>query len=252
MNKTKELQNQIHLDYNKGAGSLYFQIKQLLLQSIKDGKYKKGELIPSEMELGDLYNVSRTTIRLAINELVQEGYLIRQRGKGTTVKQSKIVENIRGIKSFTNEMSEKGFIPTTKKVIVSVERANEEISNALDIAIGSSVYCIFRVRCVDDEPLVVFVTYLPGKLEMSISENAYLGSLYEYLSNNKGIQLVRILEHIEVGYPTPNICSELLIPSGSAVLLRTRTSFDEDNNPVEFTKSYYRADKYTYSLEFKK
>ena len=240
------------LDYSKGAASLYFQIKMQLLQDIEEKRYKNGEIIPSEKELGDIFCVSRTTIRLAINELVLEGYLTRQRGKGTTVKQPKIVEQLSGITSFTNEMLSKGVVPSTKKVIIKKEHASEETANALSIEKDSLVYCIYRVRCADDMPLVVFNTYLAGRLEMPLLKSLYKGSLYEFLSEQKGIEIVRIDENIEVGYPDNNVCSELKIASGVTVLLRTRISFDQNDEIVEYTKSYYRADKYRYSLQIKK
>lgn len=248
----KKGNRQTELDYGKGATSLYFQIKMRLLQDIEEKWYKNGEIIPSEKELGDIFGVSRTTIRLAINELVQEGYLTRQRGKGTTVKQPKIVEQLCGITSFTNEMLSKGLIPSTKKVIVKKEQANEEIANALSIEKGSLVYCIYRVRCANDKPLVVFNTYFASRIEMSLIKSLYKGSLYKYLNEQKGIEIVRIDENIEVGYADNNVCSELEIAPGAAVLLRTRISFDQNNEIVEYTKSYYRADKYRYSLKIVK
>ena len=84
---------------------LYFQLKELVLSEIKEGNYKSGDMIPTEKEISDSFGISRTTVRQAITELVQEGWLYRVKSKGTFVSQPKITQNfIRKIESFNDQM----------------------------------------------------------------------------------------------------------------------------------------------------
>ena len=94
---------------------LYFQLKELILAEIKEGHYKSGDLIPTEKEISDAFQISRTTVRQAITELVQEGRLYRVKSKGTYVAQPKITQEfIRKIESFNDQMYRSGMTPSTE------------------------------------------------------------------------------------------------------------------------------------------
>ena len=234
------------LKHGKGENPLYAQVKDILLKNIEDGLY--NEKIPTEKELEVLFQVSRMTIRLAVDELVSEGYLIKERAKGTRILRRKITENLNSLSNFSHEMQEKNIDYTTHSIEVSIKKATAAIAEALGIEENSNVYLIHRVYYIDDEPFCSIYSHLPSRLNMSVDESIYTGSLYEYLEKEKGITVSKSYEDIEVSYADAVVSKELGIKKGDAVLSRTRRSFDQKGRHVEYTLSYYRPGKYKYSL----
>ena len=189
----------IALDDSKDALPLYVQLKEFLRNQIENNEYQCWDIIPSEMELQQIFNVSRTTVRQAITDLTNEGYLIKKQGKGTMVinNPNKIDETLNKIKSFTHEMLEKGLQPSTAFAQIEITKASNRVANALKIGEQEEVYRIYRIRCVNHEPIVVFITYLKQELQLPLDNNAYYGSLYELLTQNNKIRISKIKEWIE-------------------------------------------------------
>lgn len=239
------------LDFDKGAQPLYSQIKQILKDKIENGEYKLGEIIPSEAELQQIFNVSRITVRQAINELVNEGYLSRKRGKGTIVIPQRIEENLSHIRSFTDEMIARGLKPSTSFAEVSIVKAPKKVALTLNINEGDEVYRIKRIRCADDEPIVVFDTYLLRSFDLPLDNSEYYNSLYELLYKRNGVRVTKAIEYIEAIVASGDIADMLEIEEGSPVLKTVRTGYDSARNPIEYTICFYRGDKYRYfaSLE---
>lgn len=234
------------LDFDKGAQPLYHQIKQILKDKIENGEYKAGEIIPSESELQTIFNVSRITVRQAINELVNEGYLSRKRGKGTIVIPHRIEENLSHIRSFTDEMIARGLKPSTSFAEVSITKAPKKIALALNISEGDDVYRIRRIRCANDEPIVIFDTYIIRSLDLPLDNDKYYGSLYEVIDKTNGVKITKAIESIEAIVATQDIADMLEVEEGSPILKTIRTSFDSARNPIEYTVCFYRGDKYRY------
>ncbi|MFD3155972.1 GntR family transcriptional regulator [Haloimpatiens sp. FM7330] len=239
----------MELDYSKGASPLYYQIKEILRKRIEDEEYLPGDILPSELELQQFFNVSRITVRQAINELVNEGYLSRTRGKGTTVIFNKIEESLSRIMSFTEEMKMRGFEPSTKVIEVSMVKANKVISKKLSINEGEEVYKIERLRYADNKPIAVFVTYLRRELNLPLEEEEYCGSLYELLNKRNNISAAKVKESFEASASNINVSKHLEIEKGIPILKRTRISFDNHGNNLEYSICYYRADRYKYIVE---
>ena len=240
--------NNRELNLNRSAGPLYLQIKDILLEDIKKGIYKMNDTIPTEKELQEAFNVSRMTIRLAINELVAEGYVLKERSKGTRVIQPKIIENLNEITNFNREMKALGINYVLYSTEMKIINANKQISEGLSVEMGSEVFALHRVYYVDKEPLVSITSYLPIRLNLSLDEEVYQGSLYEVLKNDKSILISRTDESIEVAFANKQISEDLGVPQGSAVLLRERQSYDQSLQKVEFVQSFYRPEKYKYSV----
>ncbi|MEG0737335.1 MAG: GntR family transcriptional regulator, partial [Longicatena sp.] len=218
------------LETGSGVAPLYAQLKEVLLKEIKAGVYKRNDTIPTEQELQDMFDVSRMTVRLAVNELASEGYVVRERAKGTRVIYPKIVENLNAISHFNKEMQDKGIDFVIKTIDVSVTKADESVAEALEIPVKSNVFCVHRVYYVEDEPLCSIFTYLPSRINISVEEEIYRGSLYEYLEKEKGITVTKAYEDIEAGNIHKPICKELKLAEGSTVLIRNRKSFDQNDN----------------------
>ncbi|MGN0479727.1 MAG: GntR family transcriptional regulator [Hominenteromicrobium sp.] len=235
------------LDYAKGALPLYMQIYQDLKEKIQENVYEYGQNIPTEFELQELYGVSRITVRQAIQVLEQEGLVIRARGKGTVVaRQQKIKELLSRIRSFTEEMRDRGMTPGTKFAQVMRVQADEKLADIFSCPVGETLYRVRRVRTANGRAIVLFDTYLSGRHEIPLENERYFGSLYELLEQQGLSAPVGIEEQFEAVTADETIAEALGIPVGAPVMKRVRTAFDQDLAVQEYTVSYYDAAQYTY------
>lgn len=237
------------LNREKGSPPLYFQLKEELKNQIEDGKFKKGDLFPSEKQLQEQYQVSRVTVRQAVNELVSAGYLQCARGIGTTVVFHKIDEQLKQVISFSEEMEHHGIIMNTSHCVMKKMAAEEMVLQNLELQSGAVCYCLERVRCAENIPIVYSISYLTNKYRIPLDDHLYQESLYKFLRENYGIVIMRGKDTFEATLATPVIGEFLKIKPGQPVFKRTRMTFDQDGDPLEYTICYYAGDKYKYSID---
>jgi GntR family transcriptional regulator len=237
------------LNFNKEAPPLYSQIKKDIKRKIKNSEYKPGEKIPSEKELQEIFDVSRITVRKAVLELVEEGYLSRQRGIGTIVRRQKIEEKLSKVMTFTEEMQIRNIKPSTKLAKIEKLVPEHEIAEFMQLAEGVEVYRITRLRCADGEPIVLFITYLNPVLSLPLTDKSYYGSLYKLIKKTNNKEVRKAAEYIEAIIADDNLAEKLDVEIGSAILKTTRRGYADHENPLEYTECFYRADKYRYFVE---
>lgn len=167
---------------------LYSQIKQIILNDIKNGVYRLNETIPTEKQLQEIFGVSRMTIRLAIDALVAEGYVVKERSKGTRVIYPKITESLNEVTNFSQEMRNKGIQYNIHSVEVTIVKAGEDIANALQIEEGVNVLRLHRVYYVNQEPLCSITSYLPAALNLSVDENVYRSIIERFKGGPVGLE----------------------------------------------------------------
>ena len=242
----------MQLDYSKGAIPLYLQIKKELKEKIESKDYPYGSLLPSELELESAYGVSRITIRQAISELEKEGYVKRARGKGTTITYSeKIDENLTAIRRFTTEMKERGLTPGTLEARIEKISANKEVADHLDLKVGEDVYYLYRVRTGDGVPIVLFESFIPANYTLPLNNELYYDSMYDVFEK-VGIGMPMVVnENFQAMLADEKLSKALQVKKGSAIFKRVRTAYNEDNKPIEYTISYYRGERYSYSIELR-
>lgn len=234
------------------ASPLYVQIKEDIRFKIQVEEWKVGDTIPPELDLCKLYNVSRITVRRAIDELVKEDLLYRERAKGTYVLDWKETEQERFtlVKSFTKEMEELGKEVTTIKSNVTKIKANKKLATLIHVDINDDVLCLKRVRgLTGTSAFAYFITYIPYKEEYSLDDNEYYGSFYEYLSKF-GIYPSQAREYIEAVSPTPEVQSELKIDENEPILKRVRMMSQKETGYNEYSECYYIGSKYRYYIDF--
>lgn len=142
----------------------YYILKQKLIEKIDQEEFKANELIPSERELIQMYDVSRITVRKAIDELVNEGYLYKVQGKGTYVKADAYSQDLISITSCTEDVVNLGMTPSRTVISASVVEADNKRSRNLELGENEKVFRLERIYYADNEPINHTVTYLPYKL----------------------------------------------------------------------------------------
>ena len=226
---------------------LYIQLEERLKGYIEEA-LNPGDMIPTEPEIEKMYQVSRITVRKAIDGLVAEGLVIKQQGRGTFV-QEKIVQEMGNITSWTEEMKQRGHKTETKDLEITKIAPSKKMVAGLNLDKGETLICVKRIRCTDGEAIAIMINYLrakfvPGFLERGLQ----FESLYEELENTYGITLDRANELIRAREVTELEALVLNIPPYSPVLHITRNSYLSDGTPFEIVEMVARADRYQYLI----
>ena len=236
------------LDHAKEAKPLYSQVKKIIKKNITEGIYAVNENIPTEKELQQTFNVSRITVRKALEELLNEGYISRQRGSGTVVlRQSKIEEEIHSDRSFTEELKARNIKPGTKLMQLRTVIAGGVIAESLGVENGSKVLELTRVRTADGVPIVIFQTYINLDIvEITEKELQANESLYSLL-REKGNPVTLSKEVFEVALSTEWSSQLLEIPLGTPLLKRASV-VHANGKPLLYTESSYNGYIYRYAV----
>ncbi|MDO7203675.1 GntR family transcriptional regulator [Paraclostridium bifermentans] len=137
--------------------------------------------MPSEKQLSEEFNVTRMTVRSALNNLVKDGYITRQRGVGSIVLANKVYDNISAVSGFTEEMENKGYKVSNILEELNVIEADEELMNKLNLTEKENVWEIKRIRLANDKKISYMETYMPVKLFPNLKKSHCEGSLYNYV-----------------------------------------------------------------------
>ncbi|MGB8954369.1 MAG: GntR family transcriptional regulator [Tumebacillaceae bacterium] len=229
---------------------LYYQLKERLTQQIMGGDFQPGTLMPSERELSDRYGISRMTVRQALGEMVKEGLLLREQGKGTFVAEPKITQGLLRLTSFSEDMQSRGLKPDSHVRAVYVQDTPPVVAAALGLAEKSQVIVLERVRLADQKPMAFEVTHVPVMLFPGlVQEDLHTSSLYTILEEKYGVKIKYARQSIEVGLSNRVESDCLGISIGSPVLKMERVTYDADEHSFEVVKSVYRGDRYKLHVE---
>jgi len=139
----------------------YYQLKEIISEKIESKELKTGEKITSENKLSELYQISRMTVRQAIKELVEEGLIYKEKGKGTFVSRPKLKRDLSELTSLTEEMERSGYKVKTKVLEMKVISASKRIAHKLEIALGEKIIKIDRLKLADNKPFFLETSFLP-------------------------------------------------------------------------------------------
>jgi len=230
---------------------LYRQIHELIRHRITSGVYPHGSQIPSENELCRELRVSRITLREALRKLVQERLLVKVPGKGTFAAP----EPARGLSrvkyaGFLEELQDR--VLNLKVVEVEATRMvpNDELRSVLQLDASERELVMFRrLRHVDGEPFAYTFNYLRPVIGDRVAvDQLYRVPLLKILQEDLGIPIVRARETIEAAPANPEVARKLGIPVLYPVMHMKRLMFTIKDRPIELVETFYRADKYHYSV----
>jgi GntR family transcriptional regulator len=222
----------------------YYRVKQQVLDIAE--ALAPGSRMPAERLLAVRLDTSRTTVRLALQELVGEGRLDRIQGKGTFIARPKLYRTLQ-LTSYTEDMHAQGLQPASRVLDVRHVEADGKLSRLLDIDVGERVLRIERLRLAGGEPMAIETSHLSARRFPGLREalSAH-GSLYTALAEAYGVRLSEAEEGIETSLATPYEAALLATDVGLPMMLLSRHSHDVEGRPVEWVRSVYRGSRYKF------
>ncbi|MFC7365258.1 MULTISPECIES: GntR family transcriptional regulator [Bhargavaea] len=229
---------------------LYFQLKELILNNIQNGTYQVEDAIPTEKELSEIYDISRTTVRQAITELVQEGWLYRVKSKGTFVRTPKISQSfIQALGSFNDQIRALGMTPSTEVLDFEVISAPEQVAEQLKLQQKDKVIYIHRRRFADNEPIVMVKTYLPyDRCSFVLNHDLVKESLYPVLGMHEETSINKIRRFIEAVEASQYEQEYMNVEKGSAIQKFLSIGYNLKDEPIEYSVARYRGDKNRFEI----
>ncbi|NBD28167.1 GntR family transcriptional regulator [Paenibacillus glycinis] len=232
--------------------SKYATVKQHLLDAIKSGHYQPGDQLPTEDELCKLYNVSRTTIRQALQQMELEGRINKVQGRGTFISaaKSEIVHHMLApIVNFSELMETLGRRSESRLLETSVVPAHAPFQSLLEIPELSPVTKLVRLRLADDQPVAYETIYLPWSMAPGLSNEKEIGSLFKLLKDKYGHQIDRSVDTLKPVIADEEIAMLLRIDPGSPSIHIRTVSYLQDNTPIEYSESIFRTDMSQFVIE---
>lgn len=240
----------MNIDRSKGV-SLYHQLERILIDLINKGILKENDKLPSERELCEDYEVSRTTARQAVTELERKGYIFKVHGKGTFVSPKVYKQQLLKFYSFTEEMKKINKKPSSKILSFKMIKVDSKIRKKLNILNDSNIYKITRLRLADEEPIMIETTYLPLDRFTNLTEDTLRKSpMYDIFREVYSVNITKAVESFKPIIIDNMDANELGVNKGTPAMRIERITLEKEN-VVEYTISVARGDKFEYIVTLK-
>ncbi len=230
----------------------YFQVKKTIVEKIDNEEFPVGTMIPSERELMAAMDVSRITVRRAIEELEQEGYLYKVQGKGTYVKGEQNSQDLFSITSCTQDIERLGMKASRQVLDCQVVPADKKRQRNLNLGDNDQVFFLNRIYYADNEPINYTQTYLPYKYLSGIEKHDFSKeSLYRVLEEDYGITLTHATRTVEAIIARDDVADYLHVQNGVPLLLFQCVTYGLVGGkevPVETFKCCYRSDRFKFYI----
>lgn len=230
----------------------YILLKKEIIKLIDNEDLMDDQMIPSERELISKYGVSRITVRKAIDDMVNEGYLYKIQGKGTYVKGDKVKQDLISITSCTADIIKLGMTPSRKVIEVAVIDVNIKKSRLLELNPREKVVMIDRVYYANDEPINRTIAFLPTKYFPGLENHDFTkNSLYDVIEREYGVKITRATRTIEAVLAHGETAEMLDVAEGVPIILFRATTYGLVANrevPIETFKCSYRSDKFKFHI----
>ncbi len=228
---------------------LYNQLKELLRKRILDGTYAPHSRMPSESELGTIFQVSRITVRQALNDLQKEGLIFKIHGKGTFVAKPKAFQNVSKLQGLAESLSSLGYEVINQLQSIRHLPASALVAQRLALPAGSRVTEIRRVRLVNREPVSLEVTYVPVELGTELEKaDLVTRDIFLILENDCSVNLGHADLAIDAILAESDLVRALKVEEGAPIMRIERLTYADDGKPVDFEYLYYRGDAFQYRL----
>ncbi len=234
---------------------IYHQIYSTIKDEIEKGALKYGDILPSEEDLAQKYDVSRLTVRQALRKLVEDGVIEKEKGKRSKIIQSKNIENLSELRGFTEDAKISGHQASSSVITNTLVDIPEVAIEKFKVPTGSKVIRLNRLRLLDNIPYAIEWAYINiavdvrmlNILEMDMSKS----SLYAFFKNTIGLKLEYADETLEVVTASVDNAKLLGIQNGSCLLLRRRFTYSSNGECIEYVQSFYRGDRYKFNVRIR-
>ena len=232
---------------------LHYQLKTLILDQIKSGKYPSGSQIPTEIEISKYYDISRSTVQKAINDLVTEGYLYRVRSKGTFVSKPKVEQHLlSSVHRYYEDIARSGAVASTQVLDLKVVDMPEALIELKAGKEGDKAIYLYRKWLADDEVMERSISYFPyDRFQFLLEEDTDLSSLHDLLDANPDTRICRMVRSIEAVPATEEDIQVMDVTEGSAIQKLTTVRYDKADRVLDISYAYFRGDKNRIQLEIR-
>ena len=227
---------------------LYAQVEEQLKRDIENGVYSKNGRIPTEAELAKQYNVSRITVRRAVEDLVSQGLVEKKQGKGTFVRKVKYMRDSRTLSSFTESCRDQGMIPGGRTLEKSTVVLNPKIARRLEQAPGSQGIYMSRLRFADREPVIIERNYFPMKYAFLMEQEFDNNSLFEFLKETYQVTVTRSDKEIEMCRATNTEAELLKVPVNAPLILVKSTAYVQTGEPIYVGTQVMNGERFTLQI----
>jgi GntR family transcriptional regulator len=233
-------------------GTLHGQIYRALVDRINRGEVKPGDRMPTEAEVMEIYSVSRSTARRALDELRRANFVERQPGKGTFVTMPKLHATIPYLHSITEEIEQLGFRPGSKLIAMRLGQADAELAGQLALAPNDAVLFLERLRTANDRPFyfavsALNVTAFPKLKQADFSPPSL--SLYRLFEEVAGRPVRRVTQWLSAVGATREVARHLAVRPGSPLLQLERVLYVAGDRPIEMVRAWFVGGSYKYYSE---
>jgi DNA-binding GntR family transcriptional regulator len=227
---------------------LYFQVARQIEEAIHNGELAPGSRLENEVGMAERCGLSRPTIRRAIQELVNKGLVVRQRGIGTQIVDNPQIKRQVKLTSLFDDLARSGQEPSTKVLEHATVPADDDVAEQLGVTAGADVVYFKRLRLTGGEPLAIMRNWLPvplaGEFTTEVLEDQ---GLYQLL-RQKGIHLRIASQRIGARVANAAEAPMLGIRRGAPMLTMERTTYDDSGRAIELGRHVYRADTYSFEV----
>jgi GntR family transcriptional regulator len=237
------LRHDVYMNQMETALPFYARVEAAMTQAITDGTWPPGKQLPTEEALMERFQVSRTTVRKAVQNLAGRGLVEIRRGRGTFVIEPRITQELTELSGFVEDMQAQGRTATARLVDKRVVQASREVARQLGLAMGSPVVRIERVRLADGVALSFDETYLPQSIGTRLmDDDLETEPIFELLEQKYSIALVQADYQLQSVLAPAAVAGFLGIAPNDPIFLIERTSYGAQRVPVDYEKLYYRGD----------
>ena len=242
---------QIMQEINKKSPlPLYYQLKESILSAVKNKEFDVGERLPSERELAEYHNISRMTVKKAVDILVDNGYLLRKQGSGTFVTDYQQSYSISPLLSFTKEMEKKGLNYTTK-ILNFTEIRDQNAAAKMNLNPEAVLFKLERLRLIENKPFLLENTYLAAENFPNLKKgDLQNNSLFKLIKDKYNIQLSSAEAEVEAVIFDAAVSDKMQVKEGMLGLYFEQFSKNENDKIIEYTSAYYRNDNYKFKFTF--
>jgi GntR family transcriptional regulator len=242
-------------DIDKNSAIPYhYQLTEIIRKLISQQQWGEGDKLPSEREFCETFEISRITVRKALDSLEAEGLIQTTKGVGTFVSEPKYVEKWAGFPiGFTDSLVDQGYRIDTQVLALETIPSTKKISEELGLSPGDMVLHLHRLRFIAQIPILIVSSYLPQSLVPDMEKIDFTNkSLYQVLRSSYGLKMDRVKRGIEAVAATEKEARLLQVELGSPLLQIESTSYAPDGRPVEYFLAKRRGDRTRFEFELAK